>query len=326
MARVDELRLMTKVARLYYEKKLYQSEIAEQLDLSQATISRLLKRAEQEQIVRVLVNAPYGTYPELEEELQRNYHMKEVIIVDCEQDDDDQILRDIGSAAAYYVETTLKRNEVVGISSYSATLLAMLSAMRPLPRPIGAQVVQILGGVGNPEAEKHASHLTTRLAALLQGGAKFLPAPGIVGSAEARDVLLNDPFVRETLALFERVTLALVGIGALEPSHLLASSGNIFAPDELAVLREKNAVGDICLRFFEADGTPVQSPLNERVISMQLSQLRQVKRAVGIAGGRRKYTAIAGAIRGGWINVLITDHFTAERLVKDQQLVSRALS
>ena len=71
----------------------------------------------------------------------------------------------------------------------------------------------------------------------------------------------------------------------------------------------------MCLRFFDADGAPVISPLNDRVIGMELEQLRKVKRSVGIAGGQRKVAAIRGAVRGGYINVLITDLLTAEALV-----------
>jgi DNA-binding transcriptional regulator LsrR (DeoR family) len=111
------------------------------------------------------------------------------------------------------------------------------------------------------------------------------------------------------------VTVALVGIGALEPSRLLAASGNVFAPRELEKLRRKGAVGDVCLRFFDSAGEPIRSELEERVIGVTLEQLRMVKRTIGIAGARRKYEAILGALRGRWVNVLITDRETAERLV-----------
>jgi DNA-binding transcriptional regulator LsrR (DeoR family) len=317
MTRTDELRLLSKVARLYYEQGRRQSEIASQLDLSQATVSRLLKRAEEEQIVRITVSVPYGVYADLEEALQRTYGLKEAIVVDTvDTDGGDQLLRDLGAAAAFYVETTLKPREVVGISSWSATLLAMANAMQPLSRPGEARVVQILGGVGDPAAEGHAVHLTRRLATLIRGEATFLPAPGITGSAEASRHFLDDPFVQEAMALYDQVSLALVGIGALEPSTLLARSGNVFAPQEMDVLRAQGAVGDICLRFFDAAGNLVVTSLDERVIGMQLEQLRRVPRAVGIAGGRKKLSAIRGALRGRWINVLITDRFTAAQLVQ----------
>jgi DNA-binding transcriptional regulator LsrR (DeoR family) len=314
MARVDELRLMAKVARLYYEQRLRQAEIAARLDLSQATISRLLKRAEEEQIVRTRISVPLGAFPDLEDGIQATYGLKEAIVVDCIEDEE-QILSDLGAAAAFYLETTLKPGEVVGISSWSATLLAMVNAMHALPRHTTANVVQILGGIGEPSVEHHAAQLTHRLAILTHGEATFLPAPGIVGAAETKQVFLQDQFVQKALAQFERVTLALVGIGDVEPSRLLASSGNVFSREELGTLRELGAVGDICLRFFDSSGVLVPTPLNDRVIGMELQQLRKVKRSVGIAGGKRKLAAIRGALIGRWINVLITDRHTAERLV-----------
>lgn len=318
MPRIDELRLMTKVARLYYERGLRQAEIAAQLHLSQATVSRLLKHAEQEKIVRITVSAPHGTYPKLEEALQEKYGLQDAIIVDAVRDDEQQIQRDLGAAAAFYVESTLNTGEVVGISSWSGTLLAMVDAMHTLPRSTDTQVIQILGGVGNPAAEVHAAHLTGRLAALVRGHGVLLAAPGIVGSADTARILCADSFVRDTLALFDQVTMALVGIGAVEPSGLLASSGNVFSPEELNRLRQQGAVGDILLRFFNAEGVPVITPLDERVIGMSLEQLRHVKRSVGIAGGQRKLAAIRGALVGGWINTLITDRFTAGHLVSEE--------
>jgi DNA-binding transcriptional regulator LsrR (DeoR family) len=314
VARIDELRLLAKVARLYYGQGLRQSDITERLNVHQSTVSRLLKRAEKEGIVRITFSMPSGLHPELEDQLQTAFGLREAIVVDA-IDSEDQIARDLGAAAAFYLETTLKPTDVVGISSWSASLLAMVEAMRPNPRASGARVVQILGGIGNPGAEVHATHLTRRLANLVSGTATLLPAPGAVGSAEAKRVMLKDRYVQEATALFKSVTLALVGIGAIEPSKLLASSGNVFSPHELKSLSARGAVGDICLRFFDAAGAQVQTPLNDRVISIELAQLKQVRRVVGIAGGKRKTAAIRGALAGGWINMLITDRSTAERLV-----------
>lgn len=315
MRQLEELRLLAKVAHLYHEQELSQSEIARRLYLSQATISRLLKRAIEEQIVRITVSLPPGVHADIEARLCSEFSLKEAIVVDSTSRNDEDLHRDIGAAAAFYVINTLKKGEIVGLSSWSATLLAMVDAMHPLPQGLNAQVVQILGGVGHPDAEVHATRLTDRFARLVQGTANYLTTPGVVGSAEARTVLLKDPFVSESVSLFDQVTLALVGIGDIEPSKLLARSGNVFSEAELNTLREWNAVGDICLRFFDAAGTPVVTPLDERVISMTLQQLRQAERSVGIAGGVRKTAAIRGALRGQWINVLITDRGTAQRLL-----------
>jgi DNA-binding transcriptional regulator LsrR (DeoR family) len=314
MPRRDELRQIAKVAGLYYQRGMRQADIAAQMSLSQSTVSRLLKRAEQEHVVRITVSVPPGAHTQLESELETRYGLREAVVVDT-VGDDEQVLRDLGAAAAFYVESTLKEGDVIGISSWSATLLAMVDAMHPLPRSARAEVVQILGGVGHPAAEVHAAHLTGRLAAFTHGSGVFLPAPGVAGSAEAARVYLEDPFVRSATECFAQVTLALVGIGTVEPSRLLASSGNIFSKEELDLLRTRGAVGDICLRFFDARGERVLTPLDERVIGIRPEQLRTVARSVGIAGGQRKHDAIRGALAGGWINVLITDLGTAEALV-----------
>jgi DNA-binding transcriptional regulator LsrR (DeoR family) len=311
------LRLMTKVARLYYEQGLRQAEIADRLDLSQSRVSRLLKQAEKEGIVRTTVALPQGFYPELEDRLQALYGLREAVVADCERDDDQEALRAIGAAAAAYIETTVSTGEILGISSWSETLLAMLDNMHPQVRPTAEAVVQILGGAGNPAAEGHAARLTSRLAQLVGGEARFLPAPGVVGSKASRHALLDDPFVAAAMRWMEEITLAIVGIGALTPSKLLAASGNVFTEEELHELQELGAVGDICLRFFDADGVAVGSPLDDRVIGLDLEQLKKPKRAVAVAGGPRKFAAIQGALRGRFVNVLITDRFTAERLAGD---------
>jgi DNA-binding transcriptional regulator LsrR (DeoR family) len=295
-----------------------QSEIAKRLGLSQPTISRLLQQAKQSGIVRISVTVPQGVYTELEEELLRTYRLRDAVIVDCTSDQDDRMIeREIGGAAAYYLESALRPNETIGISSWSATLLALVDAMHSVARKGDIRVVQILGGVGDPSANAHANRLTSRFADLVGGTPIYLPAPGVLGSAEARKVLLADTYVHEAIALFDQVTTALVGIGAIEPSKLLASSGNIFGAQELDLLRGKGAVGDVLLRFFDVTGKPVDTSLNERVVSMRLDQLARVDRSIGVAGGARKYAAILGALRGHWINVLITDQFTARRLVSE---------
>jgi DNA-binding transcriptional regulator LsrR (DeoR family) len=317
MPRIDELRLIARVARMYYELEKRQSEIAEQLGLSQATVSRLINRSKEEGIIRISISMPQGVYTELEETLVMKFNLRDAIVVDNMDEDEKMIQREIGAAAAYYLESIIRPNEVIGISSWSGTLLALIDALHPLPRKPGVKVVQILGGVGNPAAEAHATRLTSRLAQLINGDAVYLPVPGIVESEATRNVLYAEGLVRQAVDLFDHVTTALVGIGAMDPSPLLAQSGNIFSPQEMGLLRQKNAVGDILVRFFDKGGRLVESGFEKRVISMDLNQLSKVNRAIGVAGGSRKYAGILGALKGHWINILITDRTTAEKLVRE---------
>ena len=315
--RDEQLRLMTKVARLYHEHGVLQPEIARRLHISQARVSRLLKQAQVEGIVRTMVVIPEGVRTGLEDELERAYGLREAVVVETFNTSEEGIAYELGVSTAAYLEASLTGGDVVGLSSWSATLLAAVEAMRRTSRVAAERVVQLVGGIGNPSAAGHAARLNQRFADVTGAKPTFLLAPGIAASAEAREALLGDQYVREAMEALDHLTLALVGIGALEPSTLLQSSGNIFSEKELKALGRKGAVGDICLRFFDAEGRPVASDVDRRVIGVTLEQLRNVDRSVGVAGGERKYEAIRGAVVGNWINVLVTDHLTAERLLAD---------
>lgn len=324
MSRLDELRLIAKVARMYYDQGIRQQEISERLNLHQSRVSRLLKRAREANIVRISVATPVGFFPEMEEALESRFQLKEVVVIDADGDEE-RIARDLGAATAFYLETTVRPEMVIGISSWSRSLFAMVEAMHPSDCGHGGKVVQILGGVGNASTQYQATLLAQRLAGLIGASPVLLQAPGVVGSAQAKDVLVRDPAVQEASALFNKVHIALVGIGSLEPSSLLASSGNIFSPQEREELRRKGAVGDICFQFINKDGMPVESPLMQRVIGIDLATLKRAHRIVGIAGGERKVPAILASLKGKWINVLITDRHTAARLIAlDEQHPSSA--
>lgn len=314
MSRQDELRFITRVAQRYHVDGRRQSQIAKDLSISQATVSRMLKRAQDEGIVRFSLAAPQGTFPELEANLRKKYGIKEAIVVDCSEDREGAIMSRIGEAAAHLLETTIQNNEVIGISSWSQTIVKMIDNVHPMTQGKANAVVQTLGGIGNPNVQKHATQVTTRLAQLTGAESVILQAPAVAASKEAKIILLGEKFVREATEQFANITLAFIGIGGIEPSEMLAQSGNIFSEKELSQLIEKGAVAEMSLRFLNAEGEQVITPLNERVIGMSLEQLQEVPRVTALAGGQSKTNAIDATLKSGVIDTLVTDRFTAERL------------
>ena len=315
MGRINELRLIARVAQMYHGEGLRQAAVAEHLNMSQATVSRMLKRAEREKIVRTTVIPPPGTFTDLEAAVRERFGVAEVIVVDCTEDRDGAIKARIGEGAAHFLEVTLNPNEVIGVSSWSETLLRMVDNIHPLKTTKAKYVVQTLGGMGDPSVQAHATQLTTRLAHLTGAEPRLLPVQGVLSSREAKLVMLADRYVRETTDLFDSISLAVIGIGAVEPSALLAGSGNIFSPQELAALTDAGAVGDMSLRFFDVDGQPVKTPLDERVLGLPIEGLLRIPRVMALAGGANKTMAIRGALRTGAIDILVTDKFSAARLV-----------
>ena len=127
-------------------------------------------------------------------------------------------------------------------------MLALVDALHSVPRKPGVKVVEFLGGVGSPSVEAHATRLTSRMAQLVHGDAVYLPVSGVLATEAARDVLMADEVAQQAIRLFDHVTTALVGIGAIEPSPLWHKA-DIFSPKELELLRHENAVGDILIAF-----------------------------------------------------------------------------
>jgi DNA-binding transcriptional regulator LsrR (DeoR family) len=303
--------MLTRVARMYHEEGLPQREIALRLSLSQSRVSRLLRRAVQVGIVRTVVVPPPEVHVALEDALRSRYGLLDAVVVD------DDTLPALGGATAAYLDATVAAGDRIGIASWSATLMATAEAMSSPVAARAEEVTQLVGGVGNPVVQFRATGLTARLAELTGAKAVPLPAPGLLRSAVLRDALVLDPSVAGVMAGWDRLTLALVGIGGLAPSALLEQSGNAICASELEDLRARGAVGDICFRFFDADGDAVSSPLDARVLGIAAERLRAIGRRIGVAGGAQKYPAVRAALRGGWINVLITDAASAHRLAEE---------
>ncbi|MCX4536523.1 MarR family transcriptional regulator [Streptomyces sp. NBC_00841] len=312
----DHMRLLVKVARMYHERGVRQPEIAAHLNLSQARVSRLLKEAVDRGVVRTVVVSPEGVHAELEDALVARYGLRDAVVVEVEGTGV-EVIPALAAATATYLDATLKGGDVIGVSSWSATLLEAVKVMRAKTSSVAQEVVQLIGGSGSPEVQLHATRLTSRLAELTGARPVFAPSAALVGSRELRDLLSQEPAMLQVTKTWSHLTLALLGIGSLDPSPLLRRSGNAITAQDQQQLKELGAVGDVCARYFDAEGNPVDAPFNDRLIGIDPDQLRAVDRRIGVAGGMDKAAAIRGAARGGWINILITDVEVARDLLSD---------
>jgi len=323
LATAEEIRLLTKVSKLYYEEGLRQDEIVTRLNISRSKVSRMLQKARDEGIVRITVFEPSGIFTDLETRLENRYRLQEAVVVEARQPELQSVVsREIGLAAAEYLTRTIRPDDTIGIS-WGSTLHEMVEGLLPMDFP-NIQVVQIIGGLGRPESELHATDLCRRMARRLNCQMTLLPAPGIVENQATRIAFLSDSHVQHALQLFSKISVAFVGIGAPSFDSLVMRDGSIITSDEMNILQNSGAVGDIALRYFDAYGQAVRSEIDERVIGMDLFELSKIERVVGIAGGPQKDEVILGALRGHLINVLITDHITAARLLEaTDHLISR---
>ena len=312
----QQMRLITRVARLHHMQGLRQAEIAETLQISQASVSRFLALAEEHGIVRTIVVPPEGLYPELEEGLAAAYGLQTVYVVDitARESGIEQIL---GAAAAQCLTSELFDAPLLGLTSWSTTLREMAKSM-PMQNNTGiTRVVELLGDLGSPRLQHEAALATQQVARAFDAEAIYLRTPGVMPNAELRHIAIGDAHVRAALKLMDDVDVAFVGVGPADFHGPLEASDNFFTAGQLAEVRAAGAVGQLHQRFINAKGEAVQTALDEQVVGITLPQLRKVQRKIAVAGGAAKHAALAAALAGKWIDVLVTDVNSANYLMNN---------
>jgi len=296
---------------MYYQDKLTQQQIATTLGLSRPKISRLLQAAEDRGIVQIRIVNPLGETSALEEELCRKFNLREAVVAPCGGGRD--FKRAVGETGATYLERIVHDGDILGVS-WGTTLQEMVNCLHPAERRHDMTVFQMLGGVGQAEGDYHANELARRIAEAFGGRWYPLPAPVVVSSRQVRDALLAEKRLAEIFDNFDRIDTALVGIGCLEDS-ILRKTGYL-SDEEGEELAHFGAVGDVCSFFFDIEGRICRTSLHDRVVGISPQALRNIDTVIGVAGGTEKIEAITGALRGGFINVLVTDELTAERVLE----------
>ncbi len=319
MATIDNQRLMIKVARLYHTHGMRQTDIAKRLQISQSRVSRLLTQAEEASIVRTVVAVPRDIHEELEDQVERLYGVSEVHVVDAVSGDEAELARDLAHTMAALLHEVTFEAPVIGFTSWSKTLRLVVDAMQPT-RTRTEQVVEMLGDLGPPDVQHEAARSTQRLASLLGAQPVFLRTPGVMPTAELKELLLSrDAHARQALRALDSLDLALVGIGACHVDPVLQPGDNFFTEEQFAAMRAQGAVGEVCLQFIDAQGAPLRGGLEDMVIGVTAEQLKSARRRWAVGGGARKHEAIRAALLGGWVDTFVTDALTAEYLVTDRE-------
>jgi DNA-binding transcriptional regulator LsrR (DeoR family) len=307
----EDLKTVLRAARLYYEDGLTQRQVADELAVSRPQVSRLLARARAEGIVCISVVDPFATCEEIEGRLVEVFELDEAVVTAGEGLSGETLRRHIGLAAAEYLRNLLVDKLRVGIG-WGRTLHAVVQAL-DAERRVSIQVFPLIGGIGQVSPSFQVNDLTRRTAEAFGGNWQPLYAPAFVADPEARNVLLRHPDVGKVVGSWDHLDVAVVGIGSF-CHHTSISVTGYQEEHLLQALVERGAVGDLCGRFFDAQGK--QCLVEPGVIGISLEQLRTLGQVIGIAGGEEKVMAILSALRGGYLNILITDTVTAEAVLE----------
>lgn len=322
---VEQLRIIAKVAQMYHSQSLRQTDIAKLMGVSQARVSRLLSSAEAFGIVRTKVVSPDGLFPELEQRLESIYGLSQVHVVAVDQYSKGEASDELGRALASVLEVMPLEGLTLGFTPWSRSLRHLAREFSPSQKISSKAVVELMGGVGPPAVQHEATVATDLFAKTTGAEAFFLRAPSVVKTKElATSIIENDAHVKTALEAMNNLDIAFLGLGGCAVVPPMEPGNNFPSEQQLESAKSAGAVGQLNLRFFDERGNQVKTELDHLVIGITFDQILATPLRIGVAGGESKREALLGALRGGLINVLITDSRDAEYLISEAPNAKRA--
>jgi DNA-binding transcriptional regulator LsrR (DeoR family) len=297
--------LLVQASRLYYELGETQNEVADRLGVTRPQVSRLLKRARAEGIVEIRIVDRATAESPAANELRRRFDLQAVHLAPTLVGPEDLTRRIVGRLAAQVVRAAVRDGEIIGIGD-GASVGAVADALDDAATPVRATVVPLAGGYWSTGPERDPFR---RIADAFGAQPHGLMAPGLLDDAATKDALEAHAGVRAVINLWERLDVALYGIGGR--SWGVGSVG----PEVATALDDGEAVGEILIAPFDIRGTFVCPALRERVLAFDARSLGRVPASIGVGSGDRKVRPILGALRSGVVRTLVTDVATAEAVV-----------
>jgi len=306
----DELLIL--VSRCYYIDNLPQAEIAKLVNVSQSSMSRMLSLARKRGLVRVSVPEYEPRYEELEQELGSRFGIDAVVIRTAPGLKGGDLRAALAFFAAPVAMKWIEPKSIVAVAGGRA-MQALIERLRPKAPDPSVSIVQAMGNIDSCPGAYDAVELGRLLAKRWNARFYTLNAPGILPDAETCRQFLQLEQIRLVTEQLRSATTTFVGIGTLANSVFLER--NVLAPEEIEVLRQARAVGEMLGRFFDADGNECDTDFRERVVSLPLSEVRNLPRVVAVVSGTDRADAVRSAMAAQLINTLVIDQAGAAAIL-----------
>ena len=309
----SKVELITEIAYLYYEMHYTQIKIGQVMKLSNATVSRLLKEARESNLVEIKIKYPTIRDSSLEESLKEIFHLKNARVLSTSNLSYASLIKRVGQLAARLLELYLKDNMTLAVS-WGQSVRSTVEALHA-SKPLNIRVVQAQGVFTNEMIE--GSETVRRLSDLYGNNSLVIHSPLILKDKEICKILLTEPSIKKVISVAENADIALVGIGSIHPGASNFLQNNLLAEEDLEKLAQEGVVGDICGKHFNHRGEILDNDLNQRVVSINIEKLRDIPLVIGVVAGKWKNEAALAALRGHYINMLVTDSEIARFLVHE---------
>lgn len=295
--------LMIKIAWYYYIEKFTQQKISEMLGISRMRVIKLLDKAYQSGIIQFKIREDNAQHIQVEKELINHYQLKDAFVVPTHPNPH-EINETVAKAGAMYINDRLNDNAFINIG-YGDTLSKVLNHLVTLtPQPLSC--VSLTGGVNH--------YFQNARPNLFNANLYLMPAPLLASSKKMANALKEEHSIQEILHMTKLSELTIISIGELKETSTLYNLG-IVSKNDLLLLTMQGAVGDILCHFIDKDGRLIDTPIEEKLMSTPLDTLKTLHNVIAVAAGANKVEAIRAALKGGYIDILITDEHTALNLI-----------
>lgn len=296
------------VAREHYVNGKSRVEIAEETGLSRFKVGRMLDEAVRTGIIRFEIVSTPGVDLDLSMRLKQRFGLAHAVAAELPMDTDAEAQATLGTVAAGLFEELIGPDDILGLTS-GRTLNVMANALTALP----CRAVVQLAGVAGPIQES-GLEVIRRLASFPGVQPWPIYSSLVMSDAQTAQGVLRQPGIRAAVEMFDEVTVAMCAVGSWAPPNSLMMINPAFTDDDRARLLARGAVAEIGSTLVTDSGEVIHD-LDDRYISVTESQLRAIRSRVAIAGGPSKTRAIRAVLTARLLTGLVTDVFTARRLL-----------
>ncbi len=234
------------------------------------------------------------------------YSLNDAFIIPYPKDPQ-QLTSSIAKAAAMYINHRIEDNAFINIG-YGNTILEVLNNLKKIEEK-KINFVSMTGGVN------YYLHNTNNVYSNAQ--TYLIPSPLFLSTKKMAEVMESEISVQEIKQMSRHSSMSVIGIGSVSDDATIVKNG-ILSNNDLTYLKMQGAVGDILSHFIDENGEPINSQIEERLMSTDLTDLRNFNNVIGVAAGEYKTNAIKAVLKAQYLDVLITDEKTADILLKEE--------
>ena len=297
----NQKELMSEIALLYYKKGLTQQEIANTLQLTRQTVSKLLTEAINEGVVEITVRNPQTERKALETALNTAYGVQAIV---CGVSKNQDELRKLATTqtAIGYISQIFKRGNLRIAISWGRSVQAIVRDF-PTLQTTGNTVFPMFGATEHEQSYFLPNELARELAVKLGAEVKFAWFPYQLDNENDFALFQRTQYFQRMQNEWNALDIAVIGIGNNQGFRLLAPNNP----------QTHSAIGDVATHFFTREGKLL--PSKDYTLRISPTQLQSVKEKIAVAYGDDKIEAIHGAIKAKFVDTLITDEYTAKKLL-----------